>query len=399
MEPGAAQDCGLWTSTLSFAFTVGILGFLILISAYLFLKIHFRLNHLLHDPRNRIFEVLEAPRVAEPYLQQSGESPARSLAGGKSNRKKAVNVSSIEVRGEDSEGSKYESKEDCSEVEDHYSDWQVNWAEVELKTLIGSGRFGEIYKGRWCGTEVAVKMPQHGPHINRRVMEAFKREVRIMSRLHHPNIVLFLGGSLEPTNMFLLMEYCHRGNLFNFIQRPSGAEKLGPQLVHKFTTDIARGMKYLHSRAGIIQRDLKSSNLLVDQNYNIKIGDFGMSKYDTNSDYSSKLRNATPFWTAPEIIRNEKYDVKADVYSFGIVMWELMAKRMPYENRSGPEVMYAVAKGERPEILATWPSYYVDLMKRCWQDDPMLRPSFTEILEELFDKYHQDRNLRRAALP
>ena len=137
------------------------------------------------------------------------------------------------------------------------------------------------------------------------------------------------------------------------------------QLLHRFATDTARGMKYLHSRVGIVQRDLKSQNLLIDGDNNVKVGDFGLSrKVDTTNNMTAC---GTPYWTAPEVVRGEIYDQRADVYSFAIILWELITLSEPYKGRDPLEIAFAVAdEGLRPKIPFVCPEEYSKLMQDCW---------------------------------
>lgn len=175
-----------------------------------------------------------------------------------------------------------------------------------------------------------------------------------------------MGGCTRPPRVFLVMEYCSKGNLYNFLRDDNSG--LNMTMIYKFAIDTARGMKYLHRRAGIINRDLKSRNLLIDSVFNVKVCDFGLSRYIRKSDKNTLTAVGTPYWTAPEVIRQEPYDTKADVYSFGIVLWELITRDEPYAGMPGLEAAFAAAdRGLRPKIPAFCPDDYRDLMTQCWQ--------------------------------
>jgi serine/threonine protein kinase len=157
-------------------------------------------------------------------------------------------------------------------------------------------------------------------------------------------------------------------------------------LVYRFAVDIARAVKYLHNKQHIVQRDLKARNVLVDSSLNAKVADFGLSREIQASGPEAHLTACgTPAWTAPEVVRGERYTDKVDVYSFGIIMWELISRKEPYGGKKGISVAYAAAQqGTRPEIPAFSPAPYTELMKHCWADQPQDRPTFNSILSRLF---------------
>jgi serine/threonine protein kinase len=120
-------------------------------------------------------------------------------------------------------------------------------------------------------------------------------EITLMTELHHPNIVIFMAACIDEPKKCLVLEYLANGNMSDFLQDAS--KKINLQLLHRFAVDIARGMKYLHRRCGLIQRDLKSRNLLIDDSFNVKLCDFGLSRFIDSDD---ELTHAgTPYWTAP----------------------------------------------------------------------------------------------------
>ena len=156
-------------------------------------------------------------------------------------------------------------------------------------------------------------------------------------------------------------------------------------LMYRFAVDIARGVHYLHRKLNVAQRDLKAHNILIDQNLNAKVADFGLSRFMEQEQGNKLTVCGTPAFTAPEIVRQERYSLKVDVYSFGVVMWELYTKEDPYGGRKGVQIAYAVAqRGLRPQVPPDCPTEYAQLMQQCWADDPDERPGFGEILERLF---------------
>jgi len=145
----------------------------------------------------------------------------------------------------------------------------------------------------------------------------FLKEIKLLSSLHHPNIVLFIGACIVKPNVCLVMEMLNKGNLFDFIhsEETKSREKVeNDALMIKFAIDIVRGMKYLHHKAKVIQRDLKSRNLLIDDMYTVKVCDFGLSRLDGRDSAGNFQSEGTPYWVAPEVIKKEVAGTQADVY-------------------------------------------------------------------------------------
>jgi serine/threonine protein kinase len=198
--------------------------------------------------------------------------------------------------------------------------------------------------------------------------------------------------------MCIVTEYMPRGSLRDVL---NNTDKIDWDLTVKMATDAAIGMNYLHTfDPPIIHRDLKSHNLLVDDNFHVKVTDFGLAKFHSD-DISMTFCGTLP-WTAPEVFNGRGYTTKADVFSFGIVLWELWTHKEPYQGLSKPEIILGVAKeGLRPPLPTNFPftttttettttslltesqKAYLALMQACWADEPSERPSFGEIVERL----------------
>jgi serine/threonine-protein kinase CTR1 len=231
----------------------------------------------------------------------------------------------------------------------------------------------------WCGSFVAIKKPSNG--IPPDLLQKFVDEVQIMTLFHHPNIVIFLGACITEPNICLLLEYCEHGDMKQFLKAQK--KMINTHILHRFATDVARGMKYLHIRLNLVQRDLKTQNLLVDHNHNVKISDFGLTKKEDNK---LKTSCGTPYYAAPEVVRGEMYDLSADVYSFAIVLWELVTLDEPYDGMDPLQAAHAAAQnGLRPKIPFICPDEYAKLMRDCWVDCPESRPTFEEILNRLVE--------------
>ncbi|BAT95001.1 hypothetical protein LR48_Vigan10g094900 [Vigna angularis] len=272
---------------------------------------------------------------------------------------------------------------------------EIPWEDLFLGERIGIGSYGEVYHADMNGTEVAVKKFLDQDFSGAALSE-FKREVRIMRRLRHPNIVLFMGAVTRPPNLSIISEYLPRGSLYRLLHRPNC--QIDEKRRIKMALDVARGMNCLHTSTPIIvHRDLKSPNLLVDKNWNVKVCDFGLSRLKHNTFLSSKSTAGTPEWMAPEVLRNEPSNEKCDVYSFGVILWELATLRLPWTGMNPMQVVGAVGfQNRRLEIPKEVDPIVARIIWECWQQDPNLRPSFAQLtvalkpLQRLVIPSHQD---------
>ncbi|KAH9296134.1 hypothetical protein KI387_039722 [Taxus chinensis] len=242
---------------------------------------------------------------------------------------------------------------------DDVAEWEVPWEDITLGERIGLGSYGEVYKGDWHGT------------------------VRIMKRLRHPNVVLFMGAITRAPNLSIVTEFLPRGSLYRLIHRPNNQLDVKKRL--RMALDVAKGMNYLHSSTPVIvHRDLKSPNLLVDKNWVVKVCDFGLSRMKHNTFLSSKSTAGTAEWMAPEVLRNEPSNEKCDVYSFGVILWELTTLQQPWGGMNPMQVVGAVGfQHRRLDIPNDMDPMIADIIRKCWHNDPKLRPSFSDIMTAL----------------
>ena len=353
--------------------------------------------------------------------------------------------------------------------------WIVQLSDIKLEQVIGKGAFGEVRKGRWRGLDVAVKkmfpenMEKFGydkmtatsdtestehysntttksDQINEIALTMLSNlEIGVMMRISHPRIVKFLGAGeiIDPplegddvpkVGIFVMLEYASGGDLIHRLKAAAGSITLFPWIDRiRCAMDIAEGMAYIHAE-GFLHRDLKSLNVLCDQNGRCMIADLGLAcsnirpptneddeypdmEIETKTHTSIQFNQHIPFggdtnyntrwqgtaaWMAPEVMGNN-YGFKADVYSFGIVMYELLTCIIPWSGVGGynftHQILMAVTRGERPSInesnLINVPEGFLKLMKCCWATDPKARPTFNEVLEELMKIL--DNNGRRGS--
>ncbi|XP_071731182.1 serine/threonine-protein kinase EDR1-like [Rutidosis leptorrhynchoides] len=283
---------------------------------------------------------------------------------------------------ESSSSSAYAFPPQIDPVIDDVGDCEIPWEDLVIGERIGLGSYGEVYHADWNGTEVAVKKFLDQDFSGAALAE-FKREVRIMQRLRHPNIVLFMGAVTRPPNLSIISEFLPRGSLYRIIHRPQC--QIDEKRRIKMALDVAKGMYCLHSSVPtIVHRDLKSPNLLVDEDWNVKVCDFGLSRLKHNTFLSSKSTAGTPEWMAPEVLRNENSNEKCDVYSFGVILWELATLRLPWSGMNPMQVVGAVGfQNRRLDIPKDLDPLVGRIIWECWQTDPNLRPSFQQLTTAL----------------
>lgn len=262
----------------------------------------------------------------------------------------------------------------------------------ELREL-GSGTYGTVYHGKWRGSDVAIKRIKKSFFTGRsseqeRLAVDFWREAEILSKLHHPNIVAFYGVVQDGPGGTLatVTEYMVNGSLRHVLISKDRHLDRRKRLI--IAMDAAFGMEYLHSR-NIVHFDLKCDNLLVnlkDLSRPIcKVGDFGLSKIKRNTMVTGGVRGTLP-WMAPELLNggSSKVSEKVDVFSFGIVLWEILTGEEPYANMHYGAIIGGIVNNTlRPPVPSFCDPEWRLLMEQCWAPDPMVRPSFTEIARRL----------------
>jgi serine/threonine protein kinase len=260
--------------------------------------------------------------------------------------------------------------------------WVIDFADIDItqREPVGSGSYGVVYRGRWKNVDVAVKRFAKQRLGERRLLE-FRAEVAFLSELRHPNIVVFVGACVHAPNLCVVTEYVSRGSLSNVLAGAAG-QRLAFALRMRMLRSAAMGVAYLHALdPPVVHRDLKSGNLLVDDEYNVKVADFGLARI--REDNATMTRCGTPAWTAPEVIRGERYDERADVYSIGIVAWEVLTRRRPYEGFNFMNVTMSVLEGKRPPLPGDCPPVLARLIEACWHDNVAKRPTMATVVETL----------------
>ncbi|KAF3965836.1 hypothetical protein CMV_010019 [Castanea mollissima] len=261
-------------------------------------------------------------------------------------------------------------------------DCEIRWQDLHFGEEIGQGFYAVVYHGLWNGSDVAIKV-YFGNEYSEGTLLDFKKEIDIMKRLRHPNVLLFMGAAYTQERLSIVTEFLPRGSLFKTLHKNNQALDIGRRL--RMALDVARGMNYLHHRnPPIVHRDLKSSNLLVDKNWTVKVGDFGLSRLKDSTFITAKSGRGTPQWMAPEVLRNEPSNEKSDVFSFGVILWELMTESIPWNNLNALQVVGVVGfMNRRLDLPEDLDPQVATIIKDCWQSDPEQRPSFEAIIQRI----------------
>jgi alpha-tubulin suppressor-like RCC1 family protein/predicted Ser/Thr protein kinase len=264
------------------------------------------------------------------------------------------------------------------------NNFEITLGEIAFEEeSIGKGTFGEVRKGVWRKEVVAVKFLKDEMLNTEDNITTFIEECNILKNLRHPNILLFMGACTISPNFFIVTEYCDNGNLFELLHQKKNYS-ISVEERKRISLEIAIGMNFLHSfKPPILHRDLKTMNVLLDKNLQVKIADFGSAKI---LKIQMTKQKGTFQWMAPEVIKGSTYTEKADVFSFGIIMAEIATRQPPYYGVDKKEVARNVLQKPdyRPIIEKTsMPKEYLDLMKKCWEQNPNKRPSFSEVIDAL----------------
>ncbi|CAK9170684.1 unnamed protein product [Ilex paraguariensis] len=269
---------------------------------------------------------------------------------------------------------------------ENFDEWTIDLRKLNMGAAFAQGAFGKLYKGTYNGEDVAIKLlerPEHDPERAHLMEQQFQQEVMMLATLKHPNIVRFIGACRKPLVWCIITEYAKGGSVRQFLTKRQN-RSVPLKLAVKQALDVSRGMEYVHG-LGLIHRDLKSDNLLIAADKSIKIADFGVARIEVQTEGMTP-ETGTYRWMAPEMIQHRPYTQKVDVYSFGIVLWELITGMLPFQNMTAVQAAFAVVnKGVRPNIPNDCLPVLGDIMSRCWDANPDVRPPFTEVVRMLED--------------
>ncbi|KAK9812343.1 hypothetical protein WJX73_004122 [Symbiochloris irregularis] len=307
--------------------------------------------------------------------------------------------------------------------------WLITMEQLTIQKKVAQGSIGAVYLARYQETDVAVKalrgledlqrivsMAPDGTRSNPTALnswlansgvlqdseslstlQSLEREVDILASIRHPNVVLFMGMVLDPP--LIVSEWCARGSVYDILSKAAQNPRLAAQLTwHRrlcMALDAAKGVYQLHKHdPQIIHADLKSPNLVCDGNWRVKVTDFNLSRVVGDREYPASQVANNPRWQAPEVIASHKMTERSDVFSFGVVLWELITMQLPWDNMNPFQIMRALTEGERLDLPDPTPveaaagegpivKGLTDLIAKCWAHDPAARPTFPTIIASL----------------
>eukprot|EP01103_Thecamoeba_quadrilineata_P020812 TRINITY_DN914_c0_g1_i1.p1 TRINITY_DN914_c0_g1~~TRINITY_DN914_c0_g1_i1.p1 ORF type:complete len:971 (+),score=312.70 TRINITY_DN914_c0_g1_i1:27-2939(+) len=280
----------------------------------------------------------------------------------------------------------------------------VPWENLELGKQIGTGAFAEVFEASRAGERVAVKKFLAQSEDGRKEMEA---EISVMTNLHSGYIVALYGACLTPPNLCIVMEFLARGSLFYLLSDSS--VELPWDRRWSIAHDTALGINYLHcKKPSILHRDMKSGNLLVGADWRVKICDFGQSEesnknpvgLDVVKSGADEGPGGTARWTAPEVLQGDTYTEAADVYSYGIILWELATRKIPFDDVPSYNLANLVTSGSRPPEPTDddVPSEFTEIMRACWSARPSQRPSASQVIRSI-EQHHNAKNMTSGEDP
>ncbi|RXN14073.1 tyrosine- kinase FRK [Labeo rohita] len=286
------------------------------------------------------------------------------------------------------ETKRLEAEKMLTSKENKHGAFLIRNCESQAGELSLSGQFGEVYKGLWNDrTSVAVKTLKPGTMDPK----DFLREAQIMKKLRHPKLIQLYAVCTMEEPIYIVTELMSKGSLLEYLQKDKGSSlQLSDQI--EMAAQVACGMAYLELQ-NYIHRDLAARNVLVGDNNVCKVADFGLARvFQMENENVYEAKEGTKFpvkWTAPEAINENKFSIKSDVWSFGILLYEIVTfGQMPYPTMTNIQVMQQLPKGHRMSCPPNCPKYLYDIMCECWKGSPADRPTFETLqwkLEEFFD--------------
>ena len=264
--------------------------------------------------------------------------------------------------------------------------WEIDRKSIRLVKKLGAGHFGRVRRGIWNGTtEVAVKIVKPG------IMGAskFLEEAALMKKLRHQNLIQLYAVCTKEKPIYIITEFMKHGSLLGYLRGDGRSLKL-PQLIN-IGTQVAAGMAYLEEK-DYIHRDLAARNILVGENLICKVADFGLARVINEDIYEAHTGAKFPIkWTAPEAAIYSHFTIKSDVWSFGILLYELITYgRIPYPKMSNIQILEAVERGYRMSPPANCPELLYEIMTECWKRNPESRPTFETLQWRMEDFFFTD---------
>ncbi|CAI9108435.1 OLC1v1008023C3 [Oldenlandia corymbosa var. corymbosa] len=264
-------------------------------------------------------------------------------------------------------------------------EYELNPMDIQIRKSDGISK-GSYQVAKWNGTRVSVKILDKDRHSDPETINAFRHELTVLEKVRHPNVIQFVGAVTQDIPMMILLEYS-RGDLATYLQKKG---RLSPSKALRLALDIARGMNYLHECKPdpIIHCDLKPKNILLDCGGQMKVAGFGLIRLSNISPDKAKLLqpemlDRSSFYWAPEIYKDEIFDRSVDVYSYGVMLYEMLEGIAPFHPKPAEEVAKMMClEGKRPTFKSkkSYPPELRGLIEECWSPESVMRPTFSEII-------------------
>lgn len=260
-------------------------------------------------------------------------------------------------------------------LEKAFEGCMIQEKDLDIREQLGKGEFGEVLLGMWNGKRVAVKMLKD----SNEAMQKFLEEAQLMKSLKHKNLVNLLGVVYNNKHIYLVTEFMSKGNLVDYL-RSRGRLHVTRKDQINFAYDTSSGMEFLEKQK-VVHRDLAARNVLIAEDGVAKVSDFGLARLEKFVPETAKLPIK---WTAPEALKYNKFSNKSDMWSFGILLWEIYSfGRVPYPRIPLADVVKHVEKGYKMEAPEGCPPEVYEIMRQAWDLSPEKRPTFKEVKAKL----------------
>jgi len=258
--------------------------------------------------------------------------------------------------------------------------WLIPFKHLTVHESVGKGQVGDYYRGVWNKRNVAVKVL-----VNQKLREedfiSLLSDVSMLSRVKHPNLLPVYGVCTKRNNISIVVDFVQNGSLKDLIAR-EGTSLSNAQCM-KLAYDISVGMHFLTTQPNPelhVHDNFKSNNILVSKSMEVKITDFGQTNIKDLARTMTSISSVA--WTAPEILNGDPITIKSSIYSFGIILWELFSKKVPYDGEHPLKVVSKILSGYRPPMPECPPAIQ-SLIQTCWEENPDLRPTWHVVVSEL----------------